>query len=222
MTAVEFVQRASRRRNLPFLCPNSAVNVNGLALPRLKMGQVSQLEHEEERRIDAARLGFLPELPVPRELRVRTGLDTTQSPSTRESRPTWKSRSHNYAPRKAHARGWAANESWLPCFLDTIASPAISSEKSVENEPTQHRVVVVVERVVHKPFIGDQEIWIKIYKRNDSRLSQRIPNWVDRQILLAKYPSFFCIWSDKPSATDCLAEWRGNDWHLIDIFNPWA
>jgi hypothetical protein len=83
-------------------------------------------------------------------------------------------------------------------------------------------MVVVVERVAHKPFVGDQEVWLKIQKRNDGRLSQRTPSFDDRRILLEKYPRFFCVWSNEPPTVDCLAEWRGDEWLLIEVFNPWA
>jgi hypothetical protein len=110
----------------------------------------------------------------------------------------------------------------LPHFLDTIVSPWTTSEQEAKNAAVPHRVVVVVERVIHKPFIGKQEIWLKIYKRNDNRLSQRIPNYIDRRVLLAKFSCFFSVWSNEPSTVDCLAEWRGNDWVLVEIFDPWA
>ena len=186
------------------------------------MGQVSQLEVEDERRNEAAQLGLLPILPTCRRLRVHTGLETTQRPSPRETPPIRTSRHDHYVRKKANTRNWAANEAWLPHFFDTIVSPSTTSEQEAKNAPVPRRVVVVVERVIHRPFIGEQEIWLKIYKRNDDRLSQRIPNYIDRRVLLAKFSRFFSVCSNEPSTVDCLAEWRGDDWVLVGIFDPCA
>jgi hypothetical protein len=185
------------------------------------VGQVSQFEVEQERRNEAMFFGFLPERDISYGRRVRTGLETTQRANPQGNISTYRA-SHSSRRMNATTRKWAANEIWLRDFFHTILPPPSSDEIQSKSKSVPRRVVVVVERVVHKPFIGCPAIWLKIYKRGDGRLTQRPLNFVDREIFNTRYPNFFSVWQSEPSTIDCLAEWRGNDWLLIELFNPWA
>ena len=187
------------------------------------MGNVSQLEHEQDRRDDAVHLGLLPESNVPRGIKVRTGLETTQGQNQKQTEPSEARRREltRRALEKKSFRNRASNEEWLPAFLAIYSS---AGRQVVEKAPAPPRcVVVVVERKVVVTLMSRKpQAWLDIYKRNEKRNSSRPPSFADRNVLESKYPLFFLPCADGPSSIDCLAEWVNGEWNLLEVFDPYA
>lgn len=184
------------------------------------MGQVSTLEVEEERRAEAAHFGLLPPVTARSLFRVRTSLETTQDPGPNRSKKRLPGvdivpllrRARDKAAQRNHAS--TANMWRWPKMLrvDTNAT-----------NPTpfpSRRSVVVVERVAHRALNGRSELWLKIRKRNDERLSQRLPTSSDKELLETTYPHFFAPYSSDLRQVECLAEWLNGEWYLAQIFDP--
>ena len=188
------------------------------------MSRVSILEVEDERRNDAMHFGWLSSQNSAKGRRVLTGLEATQSPASQQTRELSEAQRNDRIRRtlkKEKDRDdfkRAQDPAW---FLKPILSE-LTTLREVKATPEPHRVVVVVERVIHTPLDGSRDIWLKISKRNDSRLCQRVPNLSDRRVLTSKYSHFFSIWLNEPPFVDCLAEWTNDEWCLLEIFDPYS